>query len=75
MPVTTRQTLWAAAHAERAALARDLAELDEAQWAEPSLCGRWSVAEVRTAMAGRAAFCADLTGPGVPVLSGRCART
>ncbi|MGY1717657.1 maleylpyruvate isomerase family mycothiol-dependent enzyme [Blastococcus sp. SYSU DS0552] len=40
------QSLWAAAHAERAALADDLAALDEAQWAQPSLCGRWSIEEV-----------------------------
>jgi uncharacterized protein (TIGR03083 family) len=42
----TRDTLWAAAHAERAALAEDLAGLDDAQWAQPSLCGRWTVEEV-----------------------------
>jgi uncharacterized protein (TIGR03083 family) len=41
-----RATLWAAAHAERAALAEDLAGLDDAQWAQPSLCGRWTVEEV-----------------------------
>ncbi len=38
--------VWAAAHAERAALADDLARLSDAQWAAPSLCGRWSVEEV-----------------------------
>ncbi|GAA4977161.1 maleylpyruvate isomerase family mycothiol-dependent enzyme [Kineococcus glutinatus] len=43
---TTRETLWAAAHTERAALADDLAGLDAARWALPSLCGRWSVEEV-----------------------------
>ncbi len=42
----TRDTLWAAVHAERAALAEDLAGLDDAQWAQPSLCGRWTVEEV-----------------------------
>lgn len=31
---------------ERAALARDLAGLDHADWARPSLCGRWTVEEV-----------------------------
>ncbi|SFO78334.1 TIGR03083 family protein [Geodermatophilus dictyosporus] len=41
-----RGALWAAAHAERAALADDLAGLDDAQWARPSLCGRWTVEEV-----------------------------
>lgn len=42
----TRDALWSAAHAERAALADDLAELDDAQWALPSLCGRWVIEEV-----------------------------
>jgi len=42
----TRDALWSAAHAERAALADDLAGLDDAQWAQPSLCGRWVVEEV-----------------------------
>ncbi|PZG01497.1 hypothetical protein C1I99_06695 [Micromonospora deserti] len=44
--VLTRQALWAAAHAERAALADDLAALDTTQWAQRSLCGRWTVEEV-----------------------------
>ncbi len=42
----TRDELWSAIHAERAALAQDLAHLDDDQWAAPSLCGRWSVEEV-----------------------------
>lgn len=42
----SRQALWAAVRAERAALADDLAELSEAQWAQPSLCGSWTVREV-----------------------------
>lgn len=42
----TRDAVWSAVHAERAALAEDLAGLDEAQWAQPSLCGRWGVEEV-----------------------------
>jgi uncharacterized protein (TIGR03083 family) len=41
-----RDALWAAVHAERAALADDLAGLDDAQWAQRSLCGRWVVEEV-----------------------------
>lgn len=45
-PTATRSTLWAAAHAERAALADDLAGLDEAQWAHPSLCAGWTVEDV-----------------------------
>ncbi|MFE3544566.1 maleylpyruvate isomerase family mycothiol-dependent enzyme [Nocardia sp. NPDC059177] len=41
-----RDELWALAHAERAALAEDLAGLDDGQWATPSLCGDWTVEEV-----------------------------
>ncbi|MDN5919017.1 MAG: maleylpyruvate isomerase family mycothiol-dependent enzyme [Pseudonocardia sp.] len=41
-----RAQLWSLIHAERAALADDLAGLDQEQWATPSLCGRWSVEEV-----------------------------
>jgi uncharacterized protein (TIGR03083 family) len=43
---TTRDALWSAAHTERAALADDLAGLNDAQWAQPSLCGRWAIEEV-----------------------------
>lgn len=39
-------TLWPAVHAERAALADDLASLPREQWAHPSLCGSWTVEEV-----------------------------
>jgi uncharacterized protein (TIGR03083 family) len=42
----TRDELWSAIHAERAALAADLAQLDADQWAAPSLCGHWTVEEV-----------------------------
>jgi uncharacterized protein (TIGR03083 family) len=35
--------IWALIHAERAGLADSLASLTPAQWAEPSLCGSWSV--------------------------------
>ncbi|GAA3388520.1 maleylpyruvate isomerase family mycothiol-dependent enzyme [Cryptosporangium minutisporangium] len=42
----TRAALWAATHAERAALAEDLADLADAQWARQTLCGRWTVEEV-----------------------------
>ncbi|NVM97611.1 maleylpyruvate isomerase family mycothiol-dependent enzyme [Arthrobacter sp. SDTb3-6] len=41
-----RSLLWEAAHAERAALADDLALLDGGQWARQSLCGRWTVQDV-----------------------------
>jgi uncharacterized protein (TIGR03083 family) len=46
---------WPVIHAERAALADDLAGLTDAQWATPSLCGDWSVRQVlghMTATAG-----------------------
>ena len=43
---TTKPDLWPAVHAEGAALADDLAQLDDDQWATPSLCGRWTVEEV-----------------------------
>ena len=38
--------MWAAVHAQRTALADDLADLDDDQWAQPSLCGCWSVEDV-----------------------------
>jgi uncharacterized protein (TIGR03083 family) len=44
--VTTGDALWSAAHTERAALAEDLTDLTDAQWAQPSLCGRWIIEEV-----------------------------
>lgn len=44
--VLSREALWAAARAERASLADDLAALDEAQWAQRSLCWRWTVEDV-----------------------------
>jgi len=42
----SRESLWALVHAERAVLADDLAGLTAEQWAQPSLCGRWTVEEV-----------------------------
>jgi uncharacterized protein (TIGR03083 family) len=64
---TTRGALWAAVHAERAALAGDLAELDDGQWAQPSLCGRWTVEEVvahltAAASVGRLRWLASVLG-------------
>jgi uncharacterized protein (TIGR03083 family) len=38
--------LWALAHAERAALAEDLAGLSDEQWRHRTLCGKWDVEEV-----------------------------
>ncbi|GAB3748913.1 maleylpyruvate isomerase family mycothiol-dependent enzyme [Microlunatus parietis] len=42
----TTDELWRAVTAERLALADDLAALSEAQWQQPTLCRRWTVAEV-----------------------------
>jgi hypothetical protein len=53
--------LWTAAHAERAALADDLAELDDADWARPSLCGRRVVEEVIAHLTAAASI--GRTGP------------
>ena len=39
-------SVWPLVHAERAALAEDLAALDDAQWAHPSLCERWVIEDV-----------------------------
>lgn len=65
--VLSRDVLWAAAHAERVALADDLAGLDEAQWAQRSLCGRWTVEEVvahltAAASVGRLRWLASVLG-------------
>jgi uncharacterized protein (TIGR03083 family) len=38
--------LWALAHAERAALAKDLADLDPGRWRHATLCGEWDVEQV-----------------------------
>ena len=38
--------LWALVHAERAALAEDLAGLDAEQWRRGTLCGEWDVEQV-----------------------------
>jgi uncharacterized protein (TIGR03083 family) len=39
-------SIWPLVHAERAALAEDLAALDDSQWAHPSLCERWVIEDV-----------------------------
>nr|NEW30678.1 maleylpyruvate isomerase family mycothiol-dependent enzyme [Nocardia cyriacigeorgica] len=44
--LVSREQLWEMTHTERAALADDLAGLDEARWARQSLCGEWTVEEV-----------------------------
>jgi uncharacterized protein (TIGR03083 family) len=48
-PPTDQQqagSIWPLVHAERAALAEDLAALDDAQQAHPSLCERWVTEDV-----------------------------
>ncbi|MFD5178865.1 maleylpyruvate isomerase family mycothiol-dependent enzyme [Nocardia sp. NPDC058379] len=42
----SRDELWALTHTERAALADDLALVDDDRWARPSLCGDWTVEQV-----------------------------
>jgi uncharacterized protein (TIGR03083 family) len=43
---TSTTDIWPSTHAERAALAADLADLTDEQWATPSLCAGLSVREV-----------------------------
>jgi uncharacterized protein (TIGR03083 family) len=47
--------VWEAIHGERAALATDLAGLDESQWETRSLCGGWTVQQVLGHMTAAAA--------------------
>ncbi|WP_425309213.1 maleylpyruvate isomerase family mycothiol-dependent enzyme [Ammonicoccus fulvus] len=47
-------TLWEVVRAERAALAADLASLDDALWATDSLCAGWSVRDVLAHMTATA---------------------
>jgi len=42
----SRNRVWDMIHAERAALAADLAGLDAEQWNHPTLCGDWNVEQV-----------------------------
>jgi uncharacterized protein (TIGR03083 family) len=42
----TQHHLWALAHAERAALAEDLARIGADQWRHDTLCGGWDVEQV-----------------------------
>jgi uncharacterized protein (TIGR03083 family) len=46
MARTKNDHLWALAHAERAALAADLAGLGAEQWRHDTLCGEWDVEQV-----------------------------
>ncbi|MEO7588970.1 MAG: maleylpyruvate isomerase family mycothiol-dependent enzyme [Arachnia sp.] len=46
--------LWPTIHAERAALAEDLATLDDTQWGASSLCGEWTIREAVAHMSAAA---------------------
>ncbi|GAA4379934.1 maleylpyruvate isomerase family mycothiol-dependent enzyme [Paeniglutamicibacter cryotolerans] len=46
MNKTSEANLWALAHAERAALANDLAGISPAQWQHETLCVQWDVEQV-----------------------------
>jgi uncharacterized protein (TIGR03083 family) len=67
--------IWPVVHAERRALAADLADLSPEQWQTPSLCAGWSVHDVLAHMVatttGRKAALDELTGPGVAILRSR----
>ena len=65
--VPTRASLWSLAAADRAALADDLARLDQGQWRHPTLCGRWVVEDVvahltAAASVGRLRWLASVVG-------------
>jgi uncharacterized protein (TIGR03083 family) len=47
---------WAAVHAERTALADDLADLSPEHWATPSLCAGWTVRHVLAHLAAAASL-------------------
>jgi len=48
------ESIWPTVHAERATLAGDMANLDEAAWDTPSLCPDWTVRDVLAHMAATA---------------------
>jgi uncharacterized protein (TIGR03083 family) len=54
MRVMDKSQIWPAIHAEREALAADLAGLTEEQWTTPSLCTGWTVRDVLAHMTGTA---------------------
>ncbi len=66
----TATSPWPIIHAERAALAADLAGLDDRAWSTPSLCAGWSVRDVlahmtATAKLTPAGFLAGFVGSGL----------
>ncbi len=48
--------IWPVVHAERKALAGDLASLDAQQWSTPSLCSEWTVRDVLAHMSATASM-------------------
>ncbi|MFJ1862337.1 maleylpyruvate isomerase family mycothiol-dependent enzyme [Streptomyces anulatus] len=65
MKSDAKREVWRMVHAERAALAGDLARLDAGQWDAPSLCEGWTVRDVAahlvdTARTTRIGFVAGL---------------
>jgi uncharacterized protein (TIGR03083 family) len=61
--------VWPLVHTERAALIRDLQNLDDAQWEQPSLCDGWTVHDVvahlvDVARTTRLGFVVDMTRAG-----------
>lgn len=61
---------WPTIHAERKALAADLASLDDSQWSTPSWCEQWSVRDVLAHMSATAritppTFFAKIVGSGL----------
>lgn len=67
MSTEDRAHLWTLVHAERAALADDLAGLAPGQWRRPTLCGEWDVEDVvahlvAAASVGRARWLRSIVG-------------
>ena len=65
----TREQVWAAIHAERAALVEDLTRLEPADWRRPSLCGEWTVEQTAAHLAavagvGRLAWIRSIVAAG-----------
>jgi hypothetical protein len=66
------QSPWPVIHAERAALADDLAALTDEQWAMPSLCGDWTVRQDTDWSAGSGPV---VSGPAVSLVLAITGRT
>jgi len=68
MARTQYDHLWALAHAERTALAKDLAGLSAEQWRHDTLCGEWDVEQVVAHLTTAASL---TSGSGCAVCSAR----